>query len=189
MANLHLITVTVINSTTLMATFNENLNGDIGIGNVLIQSQLNGIGDATVLQVSISGATITITCQPLVPLVSYYVIFQSTVEVLFNSLNGDAVLYTAGTTNQFLILAPIEQENPIQNFLVNYLRGQIYTQVTNPSSVIGSIIQALSYVMSEALYSIRQVKNENYLNFTVTDELKLRGFGPYDRLNEEAAYE
>jgi hypothetical protein len=36
---------------------------------------------------------------------------------------------------------------------------------------------------------VRQVKNENYLNFVVNDELKTRGYGPYDRLNEEAAYE
>lgn len=189
MANLHLITVTVVNSTTLIATFTENLNGDIGVANVAIQSQLNSINDSTVLAVAISGSTLTVTCQPLVPLVSYYVVFQSTTKVPFNSLNGDATLYQAGNTNKFLILAPIEQENPIQNFLINYLRNQIYDQVANPSSMVGSVIQSLSYVLSEALYDVRQVKNENYLNFVVNDELKIRGFGPYDRLNEEAAYE
>jgi hypothetical protein len=189
MANLHLITVTAINSTTLTATFTENLNEDIGVANVTIQSQLNGINNSTVLAVSIANDTLTITCQPLVPLVSYFVIFQSTTTVPFNSINGDATLYQAGNTNQFLILAPLEQENPIQNFLINYLKNQIYDQVSNPSSIIGSIIQSLSYVLSRALYDVRQVKNENYLNFVVNDELKVRGSGPYDRLNEEAAYE
>lgn len=188
MANLHLITVTAVNSTTIEASFSENINGNIETSNVSIQSQLNGIANATVLGVSISGNTLTIICQPLVPLVSYFVIFQSTPEVPFNSLNGDAVLYQAGETNQFLILGPIEQENPIQTFLISYLRNQIYDQVTNPTSVIGSIIQAFSHVLSNALYSIRQVKNENYLNFIVNDEQKIRGSGPFDRLNEETAY-
>jgi hypothetical protein len=149
MTNLHLITVTVVNSTTLTATFTENLNGDIGIANVAIQSQLNGINNSTVLQISISSSSLTITCQPLVPLVSYYVIFQSTDTVPFNSLNGDATLYQAGNTNQFLILAPIRTRKSNTKFLINYLRNQIYDQVTNPSSMVGSIIQSLSYVLSQ----------------------------------------
>jgi hypothetical protein len=189
MANLHLIQVVVINSTTLLASFNDDLNEDIGVDNITIQSQLNGINNSTVLSVSISGSDLNITCQPLVPLVSYFVIFQSTSAIPFTSLNGTANLYQAGNTNQYLILGPIEQDNPIQNYLTNYLGNQIYEQVNNPSSVSGSIIQMFAYVLSRALYDVRQVKNENYLNFVVNDELKIRGFGPYDRLDEEAAYE
>jgi hypothetical protein len=189
MANLHLQTVYAQNSSTIVATFSQSIIEDLVPGNVQIQSQVPGINNSTPLQVAVSGNTLTITCQPLVPLVSYYVIFQSTEDYPFTSLDGQSTLYQAGNTNQFLLVAPIEQENPIQNFLISYLSNQIYTQVSNPTSNIGAIVQMLSYVLSRALYDVRQVKNENYLGYTVNNELKIRGSGPYDRLNEEATYE
>jgi hypothetical protein len=187
MANLRLISVVVINSSTITAKFSENLNEDIGLSNIVLNSQTPGVPTPLVLSVSIIQNTITITTQPLTPLAAYFISFISTPGQLFNSLNGDAVILNDGVTNIQLILGPLDSENPIQTYLLNFLHDGVYN--IEPPSVIYQYIQGLSTVLSEALYDIGQSGNENYLSFTVTDELQTRGGGAFDRLDNESAYE
>lgn len=187
MANLRIVSVTAIDSTTITATFTENLNEDIGTANVTITSQTAGVPDSAVLVVSIVGNELTVTCQPLIPLAAYFVTFFSTSTQLFNSLNGNATILNDGVTNRQLIIAPLDSNNPVQTYLTNFLRNNVYN--LEPTSIISSWIQVLSTSLSKALYDIRQSGNENYLSFTVVDESQTRGPGPFDRLNEEGAYE
>jgi hypothetical protein len=178
----------IVNSTTISASFNEALSPNIGVENVVLTSNVTGFPNPATLEINISGATMTITCQPLIPLVSYFLLFQSTSLIPFNSLNGDSYLYEDGVTNNVLILAPVETDNPILTFMQNYLGNNIYSAVYNPNSVIGSFIQAWSYELYQTLGSILQLKNENYLSYFVNDEQHLRGTGPYDRLLQAPAY-
>lgn len=187
MANLRLLSVSVPSSTTIAATFSEPLNENIAVSNVLLSSQTPGVADPSILSVSIVGPTLTITTQPLVPLAAYFVTFISTSTQPFNSLNGDAVILNDGVTNRQLITGPQDPSNPIQQYLTNFLINNLYN--LEPPSVVYSHIQGLATVLSTALYSIRQSGNENYLSFSVTDEIQTRGTGPFDRLNEESAYE
>ena len=187
MANLRIITVSVVTSTTITAKFSENLNENIDTSNITITSQTPGVSDPSVLIVAILGDTLNITTQPLVPQAAYYIIFQSTSQVPFNSLNGDAFILNDGITNRQLILGPLDAGNPVLIYLNNFLRNNVYNLDT--PSTISSYIQGLSTVLSQSLYAIRQSKNENYLTTTIIDESKTRGTGPYDRLNEESAYE
>lgn len=188
MENLRLISLDVADSTTIIAKFSKELNLSISTSNVSIASQLNGSPDSTILSVDIFADTLTITCQPLTPQTPYFIKFFSTPNTKFTSLNNDAILYEDGATNQQLILGPTDSNNVVQTFLINYLRDNIYN-VEDSSTLINNIIQAYSNVMSKTLYDIRQLKNENYLSFVVNDEQKIRGSGPFDRLNEEGAYE
>mgnify|MGYP001559040737 CR=1 FL=1 len=55
--------------------------------------------------------------------------------------------------------------------------------------MVNKIIQGYSLFLSKALYDINQLKNENYLSVTIRDEEHIRNAGPFDRLNEEGAYE
>jgi len=186
-ANLRIITVSVVTSTTITAKFSENLNENIDTSNITISSQTPGVSDSSVLIVSVLGNTLNITTQPLVPQAAYYIIFQSTSQVPFNSLNGDAFILNDGVTNRQLILGPLDAGNPVLIYLNNFLRNNVY-DLDSPS-IISNYIKGLSSVLSQSLYAVRQSKNENYLSTTIIDESKTRGTGPYDRLNEESAYE
>lgn len=187
MANLRVISVTVVSSTNVTATFSENLNEDIGTANVTITSQTVGVPDSSVLQVDIIGNTLSVTCQPLTPLAAYFITFFSTPTQLFNSINGDAVILNDGVTNRQLINGPLDSSNPVQTYLTNFLRNNVYN--LDAPTIIYNWIQGLSTSLSKALYDIRQSGNENYLSFTVVDEAKTRGTGAFDRLDEESAYE
>ena len=189
MSNLRFVSINVVNSTTITANFNEPLSPAIDTGNVVITSNVDGFPDPQTISVVIQGPSMTITCQPLVPLVSYFILFQGTPEVPFKSLNGDAYLYQDGNTNNILILAPVASDNVVLSFMLNYLSQNLYTQIYNPSSVVGSYLQALSYELNEALNDIHQLKNENYISYVVNDEVHFRGTGPYDRLAQESAYD
>ncbi len=188
MANLSLISVDVIDSGTLTAQFTEPLDKHIGVGNITITPQLSNVPISAALTVTVSGAILQITCQPLTPLVPYIVSFNSTSTVPFKSVNGDKFLNENDINNQQLIIGPIESSNSVQDFLNNYLRDNIYN-IFDPTTFVYSLIQLYTNIFSKALYDIHQVKNENYLSFVVQDEQHVRTDGPFDRLQEEAAYE
>ena len=187
MANLRIISISVSDSSTIVATFSESLNENINTSNIEIVAQTPGVPNPNVLVVNIIGNTLTLTTQPLTPLAAYFITFASTLAQPFNSLNGDAAILNDSITNTQLILGPLDSANPIQQYMTNFLRENVY-DLSSPS-IVSKYIQGLSSVISEALYDIRQVGNENYLSFTVIDEAQTRGAGAFDRLNEEGAYE
>ena len=188
MANLRVVLINVIDSTNLTAQFTDKLDTHIGVANVTIIPQLNNIPQPLVLGITINGNIMDIETQPLTPLVPYLVLFASTDNILFKSVNGYSFLNDDDISNQQLIIGPIESNNTIQQFLINYLRDNIYN-IFDTNTIVSALVQAYTNIFSKALYDIRQVKNENYLSFTVMDEQKVRSDGPFDRLNEEAAYE
>lgn len=187
MANLRLVSVSVLGSNAISATFSNSLNENINISNVQINSQTPGVLAPAIISVSVVDNILNITTQPLTPLASYFIIFASSSSQPFSSLNGDAFILNDGITNRQLIIAPLDDTNPVQEYFLNFLRDNVYNLDT--SSNVYKYLQSLSTVLSKSLYDIRQAKNENYLSFTVKDEAKTRGNGAFDRLNEEGAYE
>ena len=187
MANLRINSITIVDSAHISASFTDALFQGIDVENVVITSQTPGVPDSNVLSVDVTTNVLNITCQPLTPLAAYYITFQSTSTIIFKSLNGQSVLFVDGVTNRELILGPLESDNPIQEYLTNFYRENVY-DLENPS-IVSSYIQGMSTVLSKVLYDIRQSKNENYLSFSVIDEAQVRSGGPFDRLNEEGAYE
>jgi hypothetical protein len=184
--NLRILNVVINSSTEIAVTFTSNLTPELVPANVSILSQTPNAPDSEVLQVSVVGATLTITCQPLTTLAAYFLQFQSTAANPFISINADAQIGNDGISNKTLITGPMSSDNPVANYLSAYFQNNIYDLA---SPVLASYIQSLSINMSRALYDIRQAKNENYLSYTIIDEQKYRGPGPFDRLNEESAYE
>src|ERR1700722_11970688 len=186
-SNLRIISITVTTSTSITAKFTAPLSEEIGVPNVLLQSQTPGVLDGQVVAVTASGANLIITTLPLIPFAAYFITFQSTTETLFSSLNGDAVLPNDGVSNKQLILAPALPDDPSINYLNSFFLNNVYNYT--PPSIIGSYLQGIGSTISQTIYDIRQSGNENYLTFTVTDEQKTRGAGAFDRLDEESAYE
>lgn len=188
MSNLRILNVQINSSTSIDVTFTDNLTPNLVTANVSIISETPNVPDADVLGLSISTNTLSITCQPLTSLASYFIQFQSLPLYPFTSVNGEATILQDGVSNRFLITGPMDADNPVKNYLESFLQNNIYN-FEDENTIVASYIRSLATNLSKALYDIRQIKNENYLSFTVVDENKVRGSGPFDRLNEEGAYE
>ncbi|HEY5268412.1 MAG TPA: hypothetical protein VII94_04735, partial [Candidatus Saccharimonadales bacterium] len=180
--------VVINSSSSISVTFTENITQNLVSANVSIISQTNNVADSLPILLAISGSTLTITCQPLIPYAAYLLQFQNTTNNPFISVNGDAKISQDGVSNVFLITGPIQSDNPVYDYLQSFYSGNIYN-TTDYTTVVNSYLQSIAVNFAQALYSIRQLKNENYLSVTIIDELHTRGTGPYDRLYEEATYD
>lgn len=188
MTILRIVNVVINSSTSIDVQFTETLTGNLLPSNASIISQTENIPDSEVLEVSIIGNVFSITCQPLTPYAAYFLQFQSTETHPFTSLNGDVKLSEDGVSNKMIITGPLPANNPVNDYLQSFYQNNIY-RASDSTTVINKYIQSIAVNFSKALYDIRQLGNENYLSFTVVDELHTKGETPFERLYEEAAYE
>jgi hypothetical protein len=187
-AILRIVNVIINSSSSIDVFFTEDLTQNLVPANVSILSQTANVPDSQVLQVTVSTNVLSITCQPLIPYAAYYLQFQSTPNNPFISVNGDAKISQDGVSNKFLITGPLQSDNPVMDYLQSFYQNNIYN-ASDTTTIINGYLQSIAVNFSRALYDIRQSKNENYLSFTVIDELHTRGEGAFDRLYEEAAYD
>lgn len=188
MANLRLLKIKVSDSTTVVAKFNNELDILINSSNIKITANLPSIPSSTIFDVSVIQNIIILTTQPLTPYALYTVTFSSTQSNKFKSKDGNDILLENGIVNVATILGAEDPDDPVRQFLTNTLTSQDILNL-NPNSLARDIINSQANNLSKALYDIKQAKNDNYLNRTILGELHTRGAGPYDRLNEEGAYE
>lgn len=186
MANLRIIEIKVFDSTTIKAKFTESLDPIINVANVEITANTPGIPNPKVLSVNVKNDVLTITTRPLTPYAAYFVDFHSTENFKFKSIHG-SFLTEDGTTNVPLILGSEDPADPVRNFLIGYLKDNVYN--IDNGTIVRDIINSQSENLSQALHDIGRLKNDNYLTIVISDEAKVRGTGPFDRLNEEGAYE
>ena len=182
MANLRFVRILAIDSTTIDANFTDTLSPLINTSNVVVEAITPGVPDATVLEVRVTGDRLRIITRPMTPQGAYFVIFQSTDSSPFKSLNGQATLFEDGSTNKFLIIGREDPVNPVRQFLLDYQKDNVFN--LEPGTIVKDLINLQASSLSKALYDIRQLKNENYLQNIIFDENKTRGAGPFDRLNE-----
>jgi len=188
MSNLRVESVTVVDSSNLIASFTEKLTNNLDVSNIQILSQTLNVPDSKALKVQVVNNVLKIYCQPLTPYAAYDIVFRSTSNHPFQSLNGEFKLLEDNVGNLKIILGPEEPDNIIRTYLVNFLRENIYN-VEDPTTAVYKVIGSFVNSISKSLYDVRQVKNENYLSNTIEDEQKTRGGGPFDRLDQEGAYE
>jgi hypothetical protein len=187
MANLRLVEITAQDSTTIRARFTEDLDPLINTANISIVANEVGVVNPDVLKVVVSDDVLTITTRPLTPFALYFVTLQSTDQYPFRSLNGTSFILEDGKTNVPTITGPEDPANAVRDVLINFLKDNIYS--LEHGTVIRSIINSQANDLARASHDIGQARNDNYLEHIVTNELKTRGPGPYDRLNEEGAYQ
>lgn len=188
MENLRIIGFTVIDESNVDIYFSHPLSKYLNKNNVQISSEDGRVPNPEIKNIYISENKLTVNCQPLTPLYSYYFLAKSIPDSPFNSSNDIARLVEDNVSNKYLFLGPVETDNLIKSSLKNYLRGSIYN-IDNEASVVSKHIDNLSLNLSRALVDINQAKNDNYISFDIENEKKTRGSGPFDRLNEEGAYE
>jgi hypothetical protein len=184
MDNLRLVSVNIIDSVTIEVTFTHNLSTSITKSNFQLLSEAIYTTDSLVTDVSITENVATLTCLPLAEYTPYKLVAKSD-SVKFTSLNNDAILLEDNIANTYIVVGPTSPENPIRQFCESYLNGSLYD---TKSDLINSYLNSTTDLLSRALYDIRQAKNENYLSKFISDEVKVRGKGPTDRLNEEGSY-
>lgn len=186
MANLRIIEVKVIDSTNIRATFTHDLDSLITTSNITIESNVPGVPDVTVLKLSIRNKTIDIETLPLAPFAAYFITFKS-IQNNFKSKNGDAYLLDDGVNNKILIFGAEEPDNSFRDGLLEDIHDSIYN--TDTSTLLRNTINGQANILNRCMHDIGQLKNDNYLSVTIYDERKVRSAGPFDRLNEEGAYD
>jgi len=187
MANLRLKQVNVLSNTTLTVSFSDNLTPGLLVENVKITPQITSVPPVMVQSVVVSGSTLDILCLPLTPEIEYKIEFISTDLSKFKNVNGTAFLIEDGKNNASLIRSPQDSSNPFIKNMKALLREQIYD--IDDGTIVSQAIESQAGLLNKALADIRQLKNENYLTKLVVDELKTRESGPFDRLDEEGAYQ
>lgn len=187
MANLRLVSIVAIDSVTVQASFTHELEPLINTSNITVVSNVPGVPDAEVRAVEISGKEIKVTTLPLTPNAIYIVTFKSSDIQNFVSKDGQNFILDDSITNSPLILGPEEPQDEFRKILLDYQKDGPYNLI--PYGLVRTIINSQSVNLSRALHDIGQAKNDNYLQNIIFDERKTRGEGPFDRLNEEGAFE
>src|SRR5574339_37228 len=171
--NLRIVTVQVLYSSNIDVTFTDNLVPNLVTSNVSIIADTPNVPDSEVLGIKIAGSVMSINCQPLSQFATYFLKFQSTAQHPFISINGTSKLSEDGVSNRYMIIGPMEPDNPINDFLGSYFKDNIYN-TDDDQAVVAQYIKSVAISLARALYDVRQVKNENYLSFTIGDERHIR---------------
>lgn len=174
-----------ITTTSVRVLFNESLDTDIGIANVAITSEYDNISDPTVRSVSIENAFITVTFDALFPNVKYKITFASTTSQNFQTTNGE-VIFEDGSRNAVFITSPGEAENTIRDDMFDDV-GTLYA--TDEQTLVRDLITTTATELEKTSDTLKTVKSGNYLSIQVDDELKTRGDGPIDKLDNGGAFE
>jgi hypothetical protein len=187
MPNLRIKRIKATSNTSIRVEFSEALDSLINSSNIEIFPVLSTLPTPQIIDVNIDGNLINIKTQPLTPFVLYDVIFKSSSNVRFISLNGDSYIFENGSENVASFQAMSEPDSPIKAKLKDNLKDNIYNLEDN--NLVGSLINAQDKTLSDALHDIGQTANDNYLEVLVSNERKIRGAGAFDRLNQEGSFE
>ena len=187
MANLRITRIRTTSNTGIRAEFTASLDQLINTSNVDVEPVVASLPKPQVLAVTIRDNLLDARIQPLTPFATYIVTFKSSSTVRFKSKNGDQFLLEDDRTNTAAIQGPAQPAGSIKSALINYLEKNIYD--LNGTNLVSHIIDSQDKILSDALHDIGQAANDNYLEHLVEDERHLRGKGPFDRLNQEGAFE
>lgn len=187
MANLRITRIRTSANNSIRVEFSEALDKRINTSNIDVQPILGSIPKPNVLKVFVSNDLLYITTNYLTPYVTYKVTFKSTESQRFKSASGTIFLLEDGKNNVANIKGKSLPSTSIKDALTSYLDNNIYN--LNDENNVSLLINSQDEVLSRGLQDIGQAANDNYLEHTVVDEKHIRGKGPWDRLNQEGAFE
>jgi hypothetical protein len=188
MANLRVLDINAADSRTIKVRFSSPVTEYVSASNVLVVSKESGIPDAEVIGVSTTDDILIIETQPMTPFSRYDVIFRSTNAVKFTSVDGQSYLVEDGQANVRQVLGSEDPDNQIRDYLAMAIGGMEGVYDISRESLVRTILNMLSDEIRKAKADIRESKSAVFLRRFVKDEQKVRGFGPWDRLNQEGAY-
>lgn len=182
---LSLIRILSLTTSTMEVLFNDDIDTNIGVNNIIISSQFDSIPNPDIISVNVSGDIITLKFGQLFPNVQYKLTFLSTTTQSFKTINGE-IISEDGARNSVFISSPGEDQNGIREEMFD-IADDIYP--VDEDGPIRNILTSSADQLQRASDEISTSRSANYLSVDVTDERHNRGDGPVDKLNHGGAFE
>ena len=183
MTNLRATRLTTRDSSTIEVVFTASLDPNVGATNIIIGGAGSNASGLAVKAVAISGWTLTITTQPMIPGALYEMVLVSTDAQPFRGAHGER-LVEDGATNHFFFTGVDEESETFQS-LVESLPS-IYDP--KAGSLLRDLLMPIATETETAKHAVNEIGSANYVSVEVTDEEMTRGAGPYDRFANEGVF-
>ena len=170
---------------SIQVLFNDDVDPNVGVGNVSVTSIIGSVPDPSVISVSVENDVVTITFRPLFPNVQYQITFFSTNAQPFQTINGERIVEN-DYRNAFFVTSPGEEENEIRDELFKDV-STLYE--TGEPTLVRDLLSSLAYEFQKVSDAVETTRSANYISVLVEDEIKTRDDGPIDRLNNGGAFE
>jgi len=164
--------------------FNDNIDIDVGIANVSIVPSISSVATPEIKSVSVADSLVTITFSPLFSGIKYKVTFTSTTSQNFQTDAGE-IISEDGSRNSFFVISPGE-ESEIRDSMFDDV-GSTYD--TDEPTLVKDLITSMASELERASDSVKTVHASNYLSVLIEDELKTRGNGPTDKLDNGGTFQ
>jgi len=182
---LAIVRINKITVSSMEILFSDEIDQNIGIANVSITSQIDSVANPEIISVAVENDLVSITFRPLFPNVQYKIIFSSTDEQPFQTINGDRITED-GNRNSLFFSSPGEDENVIRDTMLNNI-SVIYE--TEEPSVVRTVITGIANEFQKSSDALQTVKSANYISVDVADERLIRDDGPIDKFANGGVYE
>jgi len=182
---LSVVRTVLLTVNSMQVLFNDDVDTNVGVGNVSVISEISSIPDPDIISVSTEGDLVTITYRPLFPDVQYKVTFFSTTSQSFQTINGE-VITEDGNRNSFFITSPGDEDNPIRDEMVEDIGTLLKA---DEPSFVRDIVTSHANQFQRMSDNTQTVRSANYVSVLVEDEEVTRDDGPIDRLENGGTYE
>jgi len=174
-----------LTTSNINVLFNDDIDTNIGVGNVTIVSEFDSIPNPEIKSVSVENDIVSISFSALFPNTQYRIAFVNTSDQAFQSVNGDRI-FEDGNRNSFFIVSPGEEESEIRDAMFDDT-SVLYE--TGEPTFVRNLISLDANQLQKASDSIETTKSSNYISVLVENEVKTRGDGPIDKLDHGGAFE
>lgn len=183
MKNLRIVNTKVESPTQIVIEFNQKIKL-ISKSNFYLRPVVDGVPTSEVESILISDNFVYLTTDYLTPYSKYEIILNSSENNPILSENNE--ILSIVTNDKIYILGYEDVSEPVRNNLLRYLENGIRSIDEPP---IRDFLNCDSKDLSQILFDIKELYNDVFLEKIISNEIKVRGAGPYDRLNEGGAFE
>lgn len=175
--------IRISDTRTIILTFSSAPSIFLTPENFNIASTSSGVSDLAILSVDVSGKTITLNTRPQFPLNLYLIQLLDTTSQSFEDTNN--IELSTATNDRNIYFIGVDDNNTIRDNMLSSL-PPIYD--IQDQTLAYDTIATTANEINEALITLNEVKNDNFISISVVDELYYRGSAPTDRLKNENAY-
>lgn len=174
---LSVVRTVLLTTQQIQVLFTDALDTNIGVSNIVIESQLASVDNPTILSVEVDEDLLVVNYTPLFANVQYQISFISTSAQGFQTISGERI-FESGNRNKFFFTSPGESQNNVRDGMLEVL--PIVYESEEPST-IRNIISSIASEFGKGQQSVDTVRAGNYLSVAVENESIIRDDGPIDR--------
>jgi hypothetical protein len=182
---LSIIRVVSLTTSQIQILFTDDLDPNIGIGNISIEPLLDNIPDTEVISVEVEDDVLVANFRPIFPKAQYQITLFSTDTQSFQTINGE-VITEDDSRNTLIIVSPGESQSDVRDEMLDRL--PIVYESEQPS-LIRDLIKTVADQFQISSDAIDTVRAANYISVTVENESIIRDDGPTDNFANGGVYE